>query len=155
MKEVRRRFFGWKWFVVFVVLVVLVWGVWFWFFSYAECGSWDCFNGYLAECERVRFVGGSDMIFEYVVKGSSDGDCEVDVKLLQGELNNQDSVRLEGQSMSCILPMEVVMLPESDIGKCHGLLKEGLQDLVIEKLHGYLVQNLGQINLELVEPIPN
>jgi hypothetical protein len=71
--------------------------------------------------------------------------------LLQGELSNQDSVRLEGQEMTCFLPKGVVMIPESDIGRCHGLLKEGLQDLVIEKLHAYLVQNLGQINLEMID----
>jgi hypothetical protein len=74
--------------------------------------------------------------------------------LLQGELNNQDSVKLEGNKMECKLPRGVVMIPESDIGNCHGLLKEGLQDLVIQKLHTYLVQNLGRINLELVD-IPN
>ena len=34
------------------------------------------------------------------------------------------------------------------IGK---VLKEGLQDLVISKLHTYLVQNLGKLNLELVD----
>ena len=124
MEEVEGKFFGWKWFLVLGILVVLVGGVWFVFFSYAECESWDCFNGYLAECDRVRFVGGSDMIFEYAVKGATDGHCEVDVLLLQGELNNQDSVRMEGREMSCLLPRGVVMIPESDIGRCHGLLKE-------------------------------
>jgi hypothetical protein len=151
MKEVEHRYFGWKWFVGFVVLVLLVVGVWMLFFSYAECDSWECFNEYLRECKRVRFIGGTDMIFEYAVRGSSDGHCEVNAMLLQGELSNQDSVRLEGQEMTCFLPKGVVMIPESDIGRCHGLLKEGLQDLVIEKLHAYLVQNLGQINLEMID----
>ena len=91
------------------------------------------------------------MIFEYVIKGVSGGECEVDVELLMGELNNQDSIRLEHQKMTCMLPEKVVMIPESNIGKCHGLLKEGLQDLVIKKLHTYLVQNVGRINLEIIE----
>ena len=64
-------------------------------------------------------------------------------------MNNADSISLEGQSMTCMLPLGVVMAPESDIGICHGLLKEGLQDLVIRKLHTYLVQNLGRLNLEV------
>ena len=146
----------WK-FVVGVILlfVVLLFVVWFWFFSYGECETWECFNENLRKCNRVKFVGGTDMIFEYVIRGSSGGECEVGVELLMGELNNQDSIRLENQRMTCMLPGKVVMIPESNIGKCHGLLKEGLQDLVIKKLHTYLVQNLGKINLELVEPIPN
>ena len=53
--------------------------------------------------------------------------------------------------MTCMLPEGIVMIPESNIGKCSGLLKEGLQDLVIRKLHTYLVQNLGRINLEVLD----
>ena len=41
-----------------------------------------------------------------------------------------------------------MIFPESDINNCHGLLKEGLQDLFISKLHRYIVQNLGEINVE-------
>jgi len=91
------------------------------------------------------------MIFEYIIRGVSDGECEVDLELLRGELNNQDSLKLEGHEMTCYLPKGVLMIPESNIGKCTGLLKEGLQDLVIRKLHTYLVQNLGKLNLELVD----
>lgn len=121
------------------------------FFGYAECESWDCFNSKLEDCSKVKFIGGDDMIFEYVIKGASGGECEVSVQLLQGELNNQDSIKLEMNKMSCYLPEGVVVIPESNIGKCTGLLKEGLQDLVIKKLHTYLVQNLGTLNLEMLD----
>jgi predicted nuclease of restriction endonuclease-like RecB superfamily len=76
---------------------------------------------------------------------------EVDVELLQGELNNQDSLRLEGFKMRCSLPEGVIMIPESDIGNCKGELKEGLQELIIEKLYTYIVQNLGRLNLEVID----
>ena len=142
---------GWKRFAVLLVVVVLVWVIWFMFFSYAECGTWECFNEKLETCNRVKFIGGDEMIFEYIVRGGSDNECRVDVELLQGELNNQDSIKLENQKMSCMLPKGVVMIPESDIGNCHGMLKEGLQDLLIKKLYVYLVQNLGRVNLEMVD----
>lgn len=93
------------------------------------------------------------MIFEYTVRGTSGDSCVVNVELLQGELNNQDSIKLEGREMRCRLPSGVIMIPESDIGNCHGELKEGLQDLVIKKLHTYLVRNLGQLNLELINGV--
>ena len=147
----KKRYFSWKWFVVLTVLALLIWGGWVLFFSYDECETWDCFNAHLERCDKVKFIGGGEMIFEYIIEGSSDGECEVGVELLQGELNNQDSLKLEGHKMSCMLPEGVVMIPESDIGKCSGLLKEGLQDLVIKKLHTYLVQNLGRINLEVLD----
>ena len=91
-----------------------------------------------------------EMIFEYSIEGRARDKCEVVVELLQGELNNADSEKLEHQKMICMLPLNVVMDPESDIGACHGELKEGLQDLIIRNLHTYLVQNLGKLNLEML-----
>lgn len=138
--------------IIFVgVLLVLVFAIYFLFFSYTKCTSWECFNSHLESCDRADFIGGTDMIFEYIIQGSSGLDCEVGVQLLQGELNNKDSIKLEMQEMTCMLPKGVVMIPESDIGNCHGLLKESLQDLVIKKLHTYLVQNLGKLNLEVLD----
>ena len=139
-----------KWFI-FIALVVLAFSAWYLFFNYEVCQDSSCFDESLRECDRARFVSGDDMIFEYFVKGKSDGNCEVEVELLQGELSNVDSAKLKGQVMTCMLPFGVVVAPESDIGVCHGLLKEGLQDLVIEKLHTYLVQNLGRLNLEMTD----
>ena len=133
------------------VLLVLILGVWVIFFGYAKCETWECFNNHLENCDKVKFVGGTNMIFEYIVEGVSDGKCEVGVRLLQGELDNKDLIKLEMREMTCMLPKGIVMIPESDIGNCHGLLKEGLQDLMIEKLHSYIVQNLGRINLEVLD----
>jgi hypothetical protein len=146
-----RKFFNWKWLVALVVLAVIIYVVWFWFFSYSSCGTWNCFNNKLEKCDRVKFIGGDEMIFEYSVHGKSGDSCKVGVELLVGELNNQDSEALEGKSMTCKLPKGVIMLPESNIGYCHGFLKEGLQDLIIKELHSTLVQNLGRLNLEMVD----
>lgn len=137
--------------LILFILIGLVFGVWVVFFSYEDCRNKACFDENLKGCDKVRFVSGDDMIFEYLVRGESEGACEVEVKLLQGELNNADSGKLEGEVMVCMLPLGAVVVPESDIGVCHGLLKEGLQDLVIRKLHTYLVQNLGRLNLEMAD----
>ncbi len=149
--EVEGDGFGWRKFFVGVVLIGFIWSVWFLFFSYENCSNDTCFEENLKECDKAKFISGDDMIFEYVIKGKSGDECEVDVMLLQGELNNADSGKLEGQSMTCMLPLGAMVAPESDMGDCHGLLKEGLQDLVIRKLHTYLVQNLGRLNLEMSE----
>ncbi|MDH3324330.1 MAG: hypothetical protein OEL89_01705 [Candidatus Peregrinibacteria bacterium] len=141
----RKKFY----YLLFIIFLFgIVWSV---FFSYKECVNLECFNSHLESCDRARFIGGTDMIFEYAIKGESDFGCEIGIQLLQGSLNDQDSIKLENQKMTCILPKGVVMAPESDIGNCHGLLKEGLQDLVIKKLHTYLVQNLGKLNLEVLD----
>jgi len=140
-----------RWFVILILLALVVYLVWFLFFSYKECDSWDCFNSRLEDCKRTTFIGGTNMVFEYTISGDKGDSCMVGVELLQGEISNRDSINLEGQVMKCELPKGVVMRPESDILNCHGLLKEGLQDMVITKLHTYLVQNLGKINLEVLD----
>lgn len=150
-RVVEREYFNRKWLAVFVVIAVVAYVVWFFFFSYASCSNWDCFNSKLESCDRVKFIGGDDMIFGYSVHGKSGEGCKVGVELLQGELNDQGSIALERKKMTCMLPRGVVMLPESNIGYCTGELKEGLQDLIITELHSTLVQNLGRLNLEMLD----
>ena len=141
-----------RWSIILIVLVIIIWAIWKIFFSYTICNDWNCFNFHLENCNRARFIGESNgLVFEYTIRSDSNNICKVNVELLQGELNNQDSIKLENQEMICSLPKGVVTTPESDIGNCHGLLKEGLQDLIIEKLYTYLVQNLGRINLEVLD----
>ena len=141
----------WRYFVGLIAVVVLVYVFWMLFFSYEDCGSWDCFNENLKVCDKTRFIGGEEMVFEYTVLGKSGDSCEVNVVLLQGSLGAKDSSFLEGREMVCDLPFGVVMLPESDMVNCHGLLKEGLQDLMIERLYSYIIDNLGKINLEILD----
>lgn len=152
--EAEREGFGWRKLITGIFLIAFLWSVWFLFFSYDDCANQSCFDANLKDCDKTKFVGGNDMVFEYVIEGTNSGECEVQVELLQGELNNADSLKLEGQTMTCMLPLGAVVMPESDISVCHGLLKEGLQDLVIRKLHTYLVQNLGRLNLEMAG-LPN
>tara|TARA_Y100000310_G_C20523406_1_gene734816 strand:+ start:510 stop:971 length:462 start_codon:yes stop_codon:yes gene_type:complete len=150
-KEVKKSSKIWKWFFIIIIIVGVTYFGRGLLVSYDECDTWECFDSHLETCDRAEFIGGQRMIFEYKIEGKSGDDCEVNVELLQGELNNQESTKLEGHKMNCMLPYGVVMIPESDISNCHGLLKEGLQDLVIQKLHNYVVQNLGRINLEALE----
>ncbi len=151
MKKNRVKHSNWKGVFFFVLVVLIVFAGWFWIFMYEDCKDKACFDEALKNCDRAKFIYGDGMIFEYTIRGEENGRCEVDVVLLQGDLNNADSMKLEGQKMTCMLPLGIVMDPERDIGNCHGMLKEGLQDLVIRKLHTYLVQNLGRLNLEMVD----
>ena len=150
VKKKVERDFRWRTLVVLIGIVVLAWFVFQVFFGYEDCKTKACFNDNLKGCNRATFVNGEEMIFEYSIEGRARDKCEVVVELLQGELNNADSEKLEHQKMICMLPLNVVMDPESDIGACHGEVKEGLQDLIIRNLHTYLVQNLGKLNLEML-----
>ena len=51
--------------------------------------------------------------------------------------------------MDCSVPFGLVIKPESEMKNCHGELKEGLQEIIIENLHTYIVGNLDKINAEI------
>lgn len=148
IEEEAQVGFDWKNWVGISVIVLVVAVGFFWFYGYDECKDSECFYEGLKSCERVSYVGGGDMIFEYKVKGMSEDMCEVNVKLLQANLGVRESGKLEGQEMSCFIELGLAVAPESDIGNCHGRLKEELQGLIIEKMQNYLVENLGQLNFE-------
>ena len=131
--------------LVLILIIILT--------HYQRCSSLECFNKNLEKCKKTVFAGGQNMIFGYIIEGKQEDSCIVNVELLQGELNNQDSLILEGKSMVCYIPRGLVILPESDLSYCHGELKEALQEQVIKQLHNYLVKNLGQINGDILNPL--
>jgi len=138
------------WIIGSLLILVGILIVYAYFFLYVKCEDKQCFNNYLRDCNRAKFNSLGNMSFEYKILGASNGNCSVNVKLLRGDFTNQDSLKLQGKQMICNIPLGVVISPESDISLCHGLLKEGLQDLIISKLHQYIVLNLGDINRDIV-----
>jgi len=133
-----------------VLTAIIVWLIGLYFQSASKCYDQTCFDEKLKTCQRTTFVGISDgVVYGYSIEGRSGDVCVVDVRLLQGQLNEKNSQVLEGKSMSCELPFGVVIKPESDIKNCHGPLKEGLQEVIIENLHAYIVGNLDKINDEI------
>lgn len=147
----EKKVFGWGKILLIIILIVIILAVWFFLFKFEECNNIDCFTKNLEECGRARYVSGEKMIFEYKILGEKNDKCEINVELLKGELNNQESIKLERQEMVCSINLGSVEMPGSDISKCTGQLKEGLQELLIKKLHTYIVQNLGRINYDLLE----
>ncbi|MFQ5531454.1 MAG: hypothetical protein ACE5ES_02455, partial [Candidatus Nanoarchaeia archaeon] len=56
---------------------------------------------------------------------------------------------LEGLKMTCSLPIGDISSPEDNLKNCQGPLKEELQNLIIQKMHAYILDNLGDIGEEL------
>lgn len=148
----KRRVFNFKPVLIIFCVAILGFIVWRFFIYSEECGNWDCFNDNLESCKRTTFIGGSEMIFKYEISEKRADKCNVIVTLLQGEVGNQDSIRIEGKSMVCALPLGTIMIPESNLDYCSGELKERFQELFINKLYTYIVQNLGRINIEVLDP---
>ena len=136
------------------IIIILLFFVWtFGVNKYQGCTTWECFNEHLAACKEAKFAGGKDVIFGYIIEGQEGDECIVHVEFLQGEITDRTARNLIGEKMTCRLPNGIILLPESNLERCSGPLKEKLQEQIIEQLHNFIVQNLGQINKELLDPL--
>jgi hypothetical protein len=114
-----------------------------------SCEDYSCFSSYLEKCSRASFQDNTpDSLWEYTIKGTEDGFCRVKVKLLLMKEGSAELTALEGQSMVCNLYLGKIEDPKGDLTRCHGELKENIQDILIQKMHAYILENVGKISEE-------
>ena len=147
-----------RWILGAIFFVIVV-GLLSWFFfsvNYTKvCEDDNCFNSALSICKKAEFLKDTtDARWYYKISGPTTNDrCEVYVKLAQLRKGGIEIVKLEGKDMICKIPYSVVESPQREIESCHGELKEEIQSLLIQKMHSYLLENLGQVNKEFTTVI--
>ena len=138
---------------IIVLLVVLAGAYYFYVYSQA-CSNRDCFSRALVKCQRAQWLKDADSAtWLYSIKGKSSGESKVNVDLLQAKQGTTELRQIEKLVMASYIPLGTLVEPENNLEFCHGLLKEGLQDLMIKKMHSYILENLGQINEEISSPL--
>ena len=116
------------------------------------CNDFECFSASMEMCTYSTYIQEeTEASWRYEVKGRYYNDCEIKVTLIQAKEGDLKLRQFEGNSMICKYPMGVVTFPEKDLVACSGLLKENLQEIIIEKLQIYIVNNLNDIKQELNE----
>jgi len=144
---------------IIAVIVILAAALYFLYFYKVNCSSKECFNEELAACNRASFIDESiDTAWQYDINGKNFmclasqnycTECKINVKLLLIKSGSVDSAKLEGLGMVCTLPFGLVRNPQEDLANCHGDLKEQMQDLMINRLHAYILSHVGEIGVEL------
>jgi len=139
--------------LVVVAIVVIV--LFYLNFIYSPtCQNYECWQKRMVKCERTSFVNEQkEASWGYEIKGKSEKECFVEVTLLlakKGELGINEII---GDTMTCEYPLGSVTYAEKDLSACHGPLKEDLQELIISKLHSYILENLGQVSEGLEQAI--
>ena len=139
--------------VVFIViaLVFAAVGVKVSFFYTSVCDSFECFQENMKLCNKAIYLNDDvEATWRYEILGvNDDGECDVETTLLQPKQGELGIDELAGLSMTCSFPKGVVTYPEKFLDRCHGRLKEEFQNIVIEKLHTYLIEQIGEIDESL------
>jgi len=135
--------------VIFTILGVVLLAIasYFIFFKVNVCSDSECFSEAIVSCEKTIYLfEDEDMIKQYVILGEQNEQCSSKVKILQIKTGNMELEILEGQEMICSFSQDTLIMPDEDITKCHGLLRENIQELVIQRMHKQLIANIGQID---------
>jgi hypothetical protein len=137
--------------VLIVLLVASVAGALYLMIFYSPtCQNYECFRADMIKCSKVAYINeGTEATWGYSIEGIQGKDCVINVKFLQAKKGDLGLTALEGSEMKCYYPLGTADYPEKDLGKCHGVLKEELQTIVINKLHSYILENLGKFTQEL------
>jgi hypothetical protein len=105
------------------------------------------FGNAMVNCGHVSWVKeDAQASWLYTIKGNAVGDaCDIEVKLLKMKEGTLDSEKLQGMKMLCVQNKGDNQFPEKDISRCSGELKEQLQELIIQRMHSYILENFGEI----------
>lgn len=137
-----------------IVILALIITIYFNFFYLKKCDSLTCFTNSIVKCQRVSFINeGQETIIQYKILGKEEDKCKINVRLLQLKNGQEELSNLENQAMDCFIPFGVLVYPESNLKDCHGLLKENIQEIIIDRMHNQIVQNLGKIKEETTKGI--
>ena len=132
--------------LAFTILIV---GTLAYFFitNLTTCQDLTCFKESLTTCKKTTLIREEqNMVWEYQIIGNGPGDtCKVKTTLLKVIEGKAESQTLQGKSMTCNYPISTLNLPEDDISTCTGPLREELQELIIQRMHNYLIKNIGEI----------
>lgn len=136
--------------LVILIIALVIFTGYFLFFHERQCNTAECFVDAMKNCRPVSWIRADDQAsWLYIIKSSAKNDaCKIEVKLLEVKQGTIDSEKLQGESMICTMQKGETRFPEKEISKCSGVLKEDLQDLIIQRMHNYLLENVGEIKQE-------
>ncbi len=138
---------------IILIFAVFIYFLYFSLFLAKECKNVDCYKESLVNCKKAWFINEEEnYVWIYEIFGENDkNSCNVKVVLLKiknAEINIED---FQGKEMLCRVQKIDDVFPEKDMLRCNGILKEKLQEIIIDKMHNYLLKNLGKIQEGLKE----
>ena len=136
--------------LIVLIIALIVFSGYFLFFYARPVSSSQEFVDAMVSCKRISWVReDSQASWLYTIQGNAKGDaCDVEVQLLKMKEGTIDAEKLQGKKMICTILKSETRFPEKDISKCIGELKGELQDIIIQRMHNYLLKNVGEIREE-------
>ena len=135
-----------------------------------KCQNEECFSSKVQSCKaayltkekdgNTYFYSTAEKLSNYLPYKAKNSMCFIEVTLKKTSPAASEDIKqqLEGKSMTCALPVNV--LPDLDFEKvenildfCHGELKESIYELVINRMHNLVLGNLNEIRSAILNEI--
>lgn len=135
-----------------ILLALFVAGYYIGYFP-KECNQdKSCFQNAVQECKPAQVtVVRNNNAYLYAVGNQLGKNCEVKIKAVRMDAGAPPEFKkLEGTEMSCRIPKEKLAVTNFDefdnlLGYCHGTLKEGFYEIIIQRMYSLVVSQLGDI----------
>jgi len=137
-----------------LTLVLIIFLTYYFFYYEKSCANEECFKKAFDKCSRTNFIKENDQAsWLYQIIGNTEkSKCQVRVTLMnlkQGTIENQV---LEEKSMICGVIRDNALNCEGDLSSCTGILKEQMQEIIIQRMHNYILKNVGEIEEQFNQP---
>jgi hypothetical protein len=122
-----------------------------------QCEDESCFQDAAALCSpKIYEKSVNNNIYRYVISRSFGDMCRIKISLEKTSIGTEfeNKLILEGKSMDCYISKSKLIEVnfneiENLLGYCSGPLKEGIYEIMIKKMYGVIISNLGDILGEL------
>lgn len=156
IKEAERYFSKKKhWPLLALIIIALIGLVVSAYFiaSYSRvCYDEECFKFAVVKCQRAVYIKDNpETIIQYTILGKTQNGCKVNVKVIQIGEGSVELELLKNHEMNCLVPLGAYVKPEENIKNCNGLLKEKIQEIMIQRMHSELLENVGEIGEEITK----
>jgi len=135
--------------IISVLVLILGLSIFIYFFEFqiTKCENLECYHENLLDCKKSYVINEDDnYVYRYEILGSEGiSYCNVDVRLLKVKDGGIDAEDLEGLNMICKANRFENIFPQDDILACSGKLREELQEIIIDRMHNQILQNMQQI----------
>ena len=136
--------------ILIIIIAVTLGAALYYSFGPEECLTFECFQQSMISCKSTTYINEEpEASWGYKIIGKKSEQCEIEVTLFSAKEGSLKLRDYEGNSMNCFYSLGISAYPERDLDSCHGELKENIQSIIIEKMHKYILENLGEISEEV------
>lgn len=132
--------------IILCIALIIFLGYYF-IYSEKSCSDQECFKSAFENCKRVNFIKeDSQASWLYQIIGKSEKSrCFVKVTLIELKKGTIETEVLQDKSMVCNTIRDNALNAEGDLNECTGILKEEMQEIIIQRMHNYLLKNIQDI----------